>query len=85
MKKVKVFSVMALLVGAFLLAPGLTFAQANPCAAKNPCAAQNPCAAKNPCAVKTDKKAGKGTKETAAKAKKEAANPCAANPCAVKK
>lgn len=71
----------AVAVAAFLLTPGLTFAQANPCAAKNPCAAQNPCAAKET----------KPKKAAAVKDKKQevknpcAANPCAANPCATKK
>lgn len=32
----------ALVATAFLVIPGLSFGQANPCAAKNPCAAQNP-------------------------------------------
>lgn len=81
MKKKSVRFILALVVAAFLLAPGLGFAQVNPCAAKNPCAVKNPCAAKNPCAVKSEKKPAKGK---AAKGTKKAENPCAANPCAAK-
>ena len=92
MKERVVRLMVALVATAFLLAPGLSFAQANPCAAKtdkkavtgskektskSKTGAANPCAANNPCAAKTDKKAATDSKEKAAKSKTGAANPCA--------
>jgi hypothetical protein len=92
--KERVVGLMAALVAtAFLLAPGLSFAQANPCAAKmdkkaatdaKEKTAKSKTGAANPCAATADKKA--------AKSKMGAENPCAAknpcvakNPCAAKK
>ena len=65
MRKMYVHFILAVVAAAFLLAPGLTFAQANPCAPKtkqksqNPCAV-NPCAAKNPCAANPCAPGGQG-------------------------
>lgn len=85
MKKRLVRLALGLVAATFLLAPGLSFAQVNPCAAKNPCSVKNPCAAQNPCAVKSDKKAPKGTKDKAPQSGTQGQNPCAGNPCATKK
>lgn len=72
---------LAVIAAAFLMAPSVSFAQANPCAAKNPRAA-NPCAAKNPCVSNPCAPKGKTAKKGSAKGKQQAQNPCAANPCA---